>query len=69
MLCLFDEVMFVYEKVFNVNQNFIFVLNVIGMLFKGCEVFDKVFNYFCVIMQFDVNNGEVWGNFGKLIYV
>jgi tetratricopeptide (TPR) repeat protein len=64
-----DEAMFAYEKALNANQNSIPALNAIGMLLKGREAFDKALNYFRAITQLDANNGEAWGNLGKLTYV
>jgi glucose repression mediator protein len=62
-----DEAMNAYERALSANPNSTPALNAIGMLLKGREAFDKALDYFRAITAIDQNNGEAWGNLGRLL--
>jgi glucose repression mediator protein len=61
-----DEAMHAYERALAANQQSTQAMNAIGMLLKGREAFDKALEFFRAITQIEGNNGEAWGNLGKL---
>ena len=66
LLRVSDEAMQAYDRALQANANSTPAMNAIGMLLKGREQFDKALEYFRTIVQLDQNNGEAWGNLGKL---
>jgi len=62
-----DEAMVSYEHALRANPNSIQAMEKISSILRTQEHFHKAVEHLQNILKLDGNNGDVWGNLGRLI--